>query len=229
MLRYDRFETGAIGSRFHVRRMLAGGCVAAIILLGRTFAFGAEYADSVGAFTLPYDETLWSIAGDADGDFSVACRPEACRGVVAACSGSRIWVPVASVGRLTRGFDAKGTERAVMQGLTAEKASRDKENAQSGTGIDSADVPPEVVKPYTLTQTRNGHPFYGSEYRVSLGGRVTRFLSLSTGARSHSIAIVCHVPEDQLAIWRPRFDALIGGFQPAPEPFWLRWLAYLGL
>jgi hypothetical protein len=138
-------------------------------------------------------------------------------------------VPVASVGRLTRGFDAKDTERAVMEGLATEKASREKELGQSGASIDAADVPPEVVKPYTLAQTRNGHPFYESEYRASFGARVTRFLSLSTGARSHSIAIVCHVPEDQLAIWRPRFDALIGGFQPAPEPFWLRWLAYFGL
>jgi hypothetical protein len=229
MSRYDRIETGAIGSRFHVRRMLTGGCVAAIILLGRTVVFGAEYADSVGTFTLPYDETLWSITGDGDGDFSVACRPEACRGVAAACSGSRIWVPVSSVRRLISGFDAEDTARAVIEGLAAEKASSEKERAQSGAASDAADVPPEVVKPYTLAQTRNGHPFYESEYRVSFSGRVTRFLSFSTGARSHSIAIVCHVPEDQLAIWRPRFDALIGGFKPAPDPFWLRWLAYIGL
>ncbi len=229
MLRRDRFETGANGSRFHVRRVLAGGAIASLLLLGAASALGADYKDSAGAFTLPYDETIWSIAGDGDGDFSVSCRPDACQGIVAACSGSRVWVPVASVGRLIRGFDAKDTERAVMEGLAAEKASREKERAQTGTGIDAADVPPEVVKPYTLAQTRNGHPFYESEYRVSFGGGVTRFLSLSTGARSHSIAIVCHVPEEQFAIWRPRFDSLIGGFQPAPEPFWFRWLAYIGL
>lgn len=229
MSRYDRIETGAIGSRFHFRRVLTGGCVAAIILLGRTSAFGAEYADSAGAFTLPYDETVWRIAGDREGDFSVACQPEACQGILAACSGSRIWVPVASVGRLIREFDAKDTERGVMEGLAAEKASHAKEHARSSAGFDTADVPPEVVKPYALAQTRNSHPFYESEYRVSLGGRVTRFLSFSTAARSHSIAVVCHVPEDQLAIWRPRFDALIRGFTPTPEPFWLRWLTYIGL
>jgi hypothetical protein len=58
---------------------------------------------------------------------------------------------------------------------------------------------------------------------------VFRFLSFSTAARSHSVAIVCQAPEDRLSIWRPRFDALIEGFKAARDPFWLRWLSRIGL
>jgi hypothetical protein len=188
-------------------------------------ASAAEYRDTAGAFTMAYDEAIWTIRAESDGDFSVACTSEACAGSAAGCSGSRLWVPLATVGRLTREFDAKDTERAVMDGLSAQKASADKTRAES----DPEDVVPEVVKPYTLMHTRAGHPVYDSEYRAALGGRVTRFLSFSTAARSYSIAIVCHVPEDRLEVWRPRFEALIEGFRPAPEPFWLRWLAYFGL
>jgi hypothetical protein len=222
--RSDRFETGANGSRFHVRRALAGVSVATVIPFAATAAFGADYRDSAGAFTLPYDETIWTISGDREGDFSVACKPDTCRGFVVACTGSRVWVPLASVGRLTREFDAADTERAVVAGLAQEKAARDKDKVP-----DAEDVPPEVVKPYTLAYSRDGHPFYGSDYRVSFGGRVTRFLSFSTAARSHSIAIVCHAPEEGFVTWRPRFEALIDGFKPVPDPFWLRWLAYIGL
>jgi hypothetical protein len=58
---------------------------------------------------------------------------------------------------------------------------------------------------------------------------VFRFLSFSTAARSYSVAIVCQAPEERLSIWRPRFDALIEGFKAAPDPFWLRLLARIGL
>jgi len=111
-----------------------------------------------------------------------------------------------------------------MQGLAAQQAATDKT-----TTAHAQDIARAAVKPYTLMHTRTGQPVYDSDYRVSLGGRVTRFLSFSTAARSHSIAMVCHVREDALAVWRPRFDALIEDFRPAPEPFWLRVLAYLGL
>ena len=221
----SRPRTGANGSRFRFGRAIACACAVAAVLSGAAAASRAAYKDSAGVFTISHDDTIWTIAAGDDGEFSVACAREACKGVVVGCSGSRLWVPLASVGRLSREFDAKATESTILDSLAEEKARSDKATNAS----DAVDVPPQVVKPYTLSAGRDGHPFYESEYRVSFGGRVTRFLSFSTGARSHSIAIVCHVPEDQLAIWRPRLDALIDGFEPAPDPFWLRWLAYIGL
>jgi hypothetical protein len=172
---------------------------------------------------MAYDDMVWSITPGADDEFSIACKPGACEGIAVGCSGSRLWVPLASVGRLTREFDTKATETTVIDGLAREQAARDK------TAADTEIVPPEVVKPYTLNYRRDGHPFYDSDYRASLSGQMTRFLSFSTGARSHSIAIVCHVPESRLPVWRPRIDALIEGFKPMPDPFWLRWLAHIGL
>ncbi|MGV3634818.1 MAG: hypothetical protein ACO1NY_10760, partial [Pseudorhodoplanes sp.] len=169
-------------------------------------------------------ETIWTIKSGDDGDFTIDCAREACDGIVVGCSGSRNWVPLASVGRLTREFDPKSTEQAVIDGLAKEKAEREK-----GKTPGPQDIPPQVVTPYTLNYNRAGHPFYDSDYRVSFDGPVIRFLSFSTGARSHSIAIVCHVPEDRLAAWRTRIDALIEGFQPAPDPIWLRLLAIIGL
>lgn len=220
-----RSQTGAFGSRFQFGRSFGGACVAvAAFLLTAAVSFGGEYKDPAGTFTIAHDDTIWTIKSGDDGDFAIACVREACDAVAVGCSGSRIWVPLASVGRLTREFDQKGTEQAVIEGLAKEKAEREK-----GKTPGAENVPPAVVKPYTLGYTRTGHPIYGSDYRVSFDGPVTRFLSFSTGARSHSIAIVCHVPEDRLAVWRPRIDALIEGFRPAPEPFWLRWLAAIGL
>lgn len=224
-MRPDRSsKTGAIGSRFQFRRLLSGGVAAAALVFGAAAALGADYRDTAGAFTIAYDEAVWSIKSNEGGDFSIDCVAEACAGNVAGCSGSRLWVPLASVGRLTREFDAKDTERAVLDSLAKEKAEREK-----GKAPGAEDIPPTVVKPYTLAHTGAGHPFYDSDYRVSFDGPVTRFLSFSTGARSYSIAIVCHVPESHLSVWRPRIDALIEGFKPAPDPFWLRWLAHIGL
>jgi hypothetical protein len=224
-MRY-RSDTGAAGSRFQFSRIPIAFVTAALLVASATCAAAGEFRDSAGAFTIAYDEAIWRIApGGEAGSFEVRCQSEACGGIVAGCSGSRLWVPFASVGRLTREFDARDTERAVMLGLAAEKASTDKANKTPN----AEDVAPAVVKPYTLMHTRAGHPVHDSDYRVSLGGRVTRFLSFSTAARSHSIALVCHVPEERLEVWRPRFDALIEGFRAAPEPFWLRWLGYVGL
>lgn len=209
--------------------MLRGGVASAVLVFGASAASGADYKDTAGVFTIAYDGTIWSIKSDDSGDFSIDCTREACDGVTVGCSGSRIWVPLASVGRLTREFDAKSTEQAVIEGLAKEKAEREK-GKTPGVGAPGAeDIHPQVVKPYTLSYSRDGHPFYDSDYRVSFDGVATRFLSFSTGARSNSIAIVCHAPEDRLDVWRPRIDALIEGFKPAPDPFWLRWLAAIGL
>lgn len=225
-MRPDRWsQTGAIGSRFQFGLVLNGWSIAAALLLAASTAFGAGYKDTAGAFTIAYDEAIWTIKSDADGDFSVDCAREACDGVTVGCSGSRLWVPLASVRRLMRQFDMKATEQTIVDGLAKEQGASETSQAKS----DVEKVPPEVVKPYTLNYSRDGQPFYDSDYRASFGGRVTRFLSFSTGARSYSIAIVCHVPEDRIAVWRPRIDALIDGFKPAPDPFWLRWLAYIGL
>jgi hypothetical protein len=190
-----------------------------------THAFAAEYRDSAAVFTIAYDDAIWTIKPGDDGEFAVACARGACDGAVVGCSGSRLWVPLASVGRLTREFDSSATERTVLDGLARERAA----NARASAVPGAEDVAPEVVKPYTLTYSRDGHPIYESDFRASVGPGVTRFLSFSTAARSHSIALVCHVPESRLPVWRPRIDALIEGFKPAPDPFWLRWLAYIGL
>ena len=204
---------------------MRGVGAAAALVFGAAAAFGAKYKDSAGAFTIAYDDTIWTAKPGDDGEFAVACARGACDGAVVGCSGSRLWVPLASAGRLTREFDASATERTVLDGLARERAANARATAESG----AVDVAPEVVKPYTLAYSRDGHPIYESDFRASVGQGVTRFLSFSMAARSHSIALVCHVPESRLPVWRPRIDALIEGFKPVRDPFWLRWLAYIGL
>jgi hypothetical protein len=132
-----------------VRRRLLG--IAAAIVFADA-AIGAEYRDTAGAFTLSYDEAIWTVtSGPASEDFSIACKSGGCEGVTAGCSGSRLWVPLASIGRLTREFDAKETERAILDSLAKEKAER-----EQGKAVRADNVPPQVVKPYTLNHTSGG-------------------------------------------------------------------------
>ncbi|HWV44204.1 hypothetical protein [Pseudorhodoplanes sp.] len=216
-----RTRTGAFGSRFSF-----GGIASALVAVAAAITIAlpvcaAEYRDDAGVFTISYDEAVWTFTPGTGGGFTIDCAPKACGGTDTSCFAGRLWVPLASVARLTREFDAKDTERAVLDGLIREKAERDKGNADTGA--------PEVVQPYRLIHTSIGHPVYASDYRVSLSGQLMRFLSFSTAARSYSVAIVCRAPQDALSVWRPRIDALIEGFRPAPDPFWLRWLARFGL
>lgn len=204
--------------------------VAALLLMGAVGmpALAAEYRDPKGVFTLSYDEAIWTFAPDADGDLDIKCTPQACQGVTTGCSVSRIWVPFGTIKRLTDSFDAKNIERTLIEVLAKHKATSDKETAERGP--DAVEVEPTLIVPHHLRYTRGGaHPIHEAELRVSFAGVANRFLSISTAARSYSLASVCYVREDQLALWRPRFDALIEGFQPGAAPFWLRWMERLGL
>ncbi len=191
-------------------------------------AGAAEYRDPKDVFTISYDDAIWTIGARAEGEFEIECASEACAGVRVGCSFSRIWVPFGTTRLLTRSFDTKDTERTLIDVLAKQKAVTDKET--TARPPDAEEVEPTLMVPYHLRHVGSGaHPVHEAEMRVSFAGTVHRFISISTGARSYSLAIVCFAPESRIELWRPRIDKLIEGFRPGPQPFWLRWLERLGL
>ncbi len=187
----------------------------------------AEYRDPKGVFTIAYDEAIWTIKPGADGEIEIECATEACDGAATGCSLSRVWVPFGTTKILTDSFDARDTERMLIEVLAKQKAITDKETPERPS--DAQEVEPALTTPYALRHIGVGaHPIHEAELRVSFAGVVNRFISISTGARSYSLAFVCYVRESRLAEWRPRIDSLIEGFRPGPQPFWLRWLERLG-
>jgi hypothetical protein len=205
--------------------MLAGGL---LLALHGAAAGAAEYRDPRAVFTMTYDEAIWTFKPGSDGELEIECTKEACAGGTAGCSVSRVWMPLGTIRILTSSFDAKDTERVLIDVLSKQKAVSDKETSERAP--DAEEVEAQLVTPYALRYLRGGeHPVYEAELRVSFAGVVNRFRSISTGARSYSLAFVCYARESQIAQWRPRFDALIEGFRPGPQPFWLRWLEAIGL
>lgn len=220
-----RYGNGSFRLPFFFCGIALAGLLAAAIF---SPAGAAEYRDPKGVFVLSYDDTIWTIKHDTEGEIEIECTREACDGINAGCSASRVWVPFGTTKILTESFDARDTERTLIDVLAKQKAVSDKETADRPP--DAEEVEPTLTVPYTLRHIGGGaHPIHEAELRVSFAGIVNRFISISTGARSYSMAFVCYVPEKRLAEWRPRFDALIEGFRPRPQPFWLRWLERLGL
>jgi hypothetical protein len=190
-------------------------------------AGAAEYRDPKDVFTISYDEAVWTIKPGADGEIEIECAKPACAGTNIGCSVSRIWVPFGTTKILTESFDARDTENTLIDVLAKQKAIADKETTDRPP--DAEEAAPTLMVPYTLRHVGGTHPVHEAELRVSFAGSVNRFISISTSASGYSMAFVCYAPEKRIAEWRPRFDALIEGFRPGPQPFWLRWLERLGL
>jgi hypothetical protein len=205
--------------------IFAGGLLLAV---NGAAACAAEYRDPKAVFTMTYDEAVWTFKPGSDGELEIECTKEACAGGGAGCSVSRVWVPFGTIKILTSSFDTKDTERTLIEVLAKQKAISDQET--TARPPDAEEVAPTLMVPYTLRYVGGGaHPIHEAELRVSFAGVANRFLSISTGARSYSLAFVCYSRESRIADWRPRFDALMEGFRPGPPPFWLRWLERLGL
>jgi hypothetical protein len=199
-----------------------------LVVVNCSPAGSSEYRDPNGVFSLSIDDAVWIVRHDADGDLEIACTKDKCEGANIGCSVSKIWVPFGTTKLLTETFDAKDTERTLIEVLAKQKAITDQET--SDRPADAGEVEPTLIAPYALRHIGGGaHPIHEAELRVSFAGTVHRFISISTGARSYSLAFICYAPESRIGEWRPRFDALMEGFRPGPPPFWLRWLERLGL
>ena len=179
-------------------------------------ALAAEFRDPKNVFVITYDETVWSLDTDASGDFGVECQDAACKGSFAGCSLSKQRSPHRSAEHIMQSFDAEGIAREQLAAFAAQKA--ELEDAVAGTvrWDKSADVMPELVQPYARVQI-GGRPVLQAEYRMSMAGSLARYVSYMTATASHSIAMVCHAAEADIETWRPRFEALMAAFRPAPS------------
>jgi hypothetical protein len=189
----------------------------AIVVLGAALAPGlaAEYRDPRNVFGFSYDDSLWSLDIDQSGEFGLACSEGACQGAVVGCSVEKERVPSGTVARIMKGFDPEQIAAGQMQAFAAQKAELETSLASAATWDRAADVPPQLVEPYA-PRTIAGHPVLRAEFRMSMAGNAARYVSYLTAAGSHSVAVVCHASEAAIDAWRPRFEALMAGFQPAP-------------
>lgn len=190
----------------------------AIALLGVAMvaAQAAEYRDPKNIFGFNYDENVWALDIDADGDFGLQCKPDACKGALAGCYVNKQRVVFGSVDRIMKSFDPERVAQEQLQAFSEQKADLEKSVASNVTWDRAADVPPQVVEAYAPRRI-GGHPVLQAEFRMSMAGQVARYVSYLTAAGSHSLAVVCHASEPAIDEWRPRFEALMAAFQPAPS------------
>ncbi len=187
-----------------------------VMLGGTASALAAEYRDPKNIFGLTFDENVWSLDVDADGEFGVQCAPGACLGAVAGCSLSKQHVPSGSVARIMKSFDGESIAREQMAAFAAQKAELEEALADRVTWDPAAEVAPEIVQPYTPRDLA-GHPVLQAEFRMSMAGKMARYVSYMTAAGSYSIAVVCHATEADIDAWRPRFETLMASFRPGPR------------
>lgn len=209
-----QFRTGfSAMSVWSFRRMAIATCV---LLAAATSAFAAEYRDPENVFAFTYDDNLWSLDIDASGEFGVECKPDACQGAIAGCSLSKQHVPLGSVARIMKTFDGAEVAREQIAAFAEQKAELERTVASAVSWDREADVPPQLVQPYR-PWSFSRHPVQQAEFRMSMAGQTARYVSYMTAAGSYSVAMVCHATEAQIETWRPRFDALMAAFQPAPR------------
>lgn len=178
-------------------------------------AAAAEYRDPKNVFAFTYDEAVWQTDIDSSGEFGLACRGEACNGAVVGCYVEKQRVPFGTVDRIMRRFNPEQIAAEQIQAFAEQKAELEKTVASAVTWDRTADVQPSVIEPYAA-RTISGHPVLRAEFRMSMAGKTARYVSYLTAAGSHSVAVVCHASEDAAATWRPRFEALMAAFNPAP-------------
>jgi hypothetical protein len=187
----------------------------AVLAAAIGMAPAAEYRDPKNVFGFSYDEALWQTDIDQSGEFGLACRPDACKGAIVGCSVEKERVLFGSVARIMKSFDPERIAAEQIQAFAEQKAELERSVASAVTWDRSADFAPQLVEPYTRHMIA-GHPVMRAEFRMSMAGKTGRYVSYLTAAGSHSVAVVCHASEDVIAEWRPRFEALMAGFQPAP-------------
>ena len=190
--------------------------VAALLLaLSAAPVFAVEYRDPKGVFALTYDDSTWSV--DMDGtDFGLKCREEACKGARAACTFTQQWIPLLPAKTILAGL-AEDLAKGTLEGLAEEKAAQEKSLAGRMTWDDRDDVPAQVVERPAQRQVA-GVSFVQAEFRMSLVGKVDRYVTFATAGASHVISILCDAPEAAIGEWRPRFEALMASFSvPAPK------------
>jgi hypothetical protein len=179
-------------------------------------AQAAEYRDPRNVFAFNYDDTIWDLDVDASGDFGLQCKPEACQGAISGCYVNTQRVPLGSVDRIMKSFDPARIAQEQIGAFAEQKAELEKSVASNVTWDKAADVAPQLVTPYASRRIA-GHPVLQAEFRMSMAGQAARYVSYLTAAGSHSIAVVCHASEGAIADWRPRFEALMTAFDPAPN------------
>ena len=114
-------------------------------------------------------------------------------------------------------FDGKELAEIHIEGFAEEKASSEKTYAGRVNWDRTSDVPPQVVQSFASRQIA-GFEFMQGEFRVSILGSVTRFVSYFTGRDSYGVFAMCRVSEVAIEDWRPRFEALMASFSaPAPK------------
>lgn len=198
-------------SFFH-RMVVATG----LLLAATASASTADYRDPKNVFGFSYDDSIWSLDIDANGDFGLQCKPESCKSAVTGCYVNKQRVLFGSVERIMQSFNTERIAQEQIAAFVEEKVAVEKD-LDGKIGWDkAADVPPQVVQAYAPREIA-GHPFLQAEFRMSMAGQAARYVSYMTASGSHSIAIVCHATESAIDDWRPRFEALMGSFQPAPR------------
>jgi hypothetical protein len=204
-----RFSAMPVSS---ARRTLLAACA---VLACAGAASAAEYRDPKNAFGFSYDETVWQTDIDKSGEFGLSCARDACKGAHVGCYVDKERVLFGSVERIMKRLDPERIAAEQMEAFAAQKAELEKSVASTVTWDRGADFAPQLVEPYAR-HTIAGHPVMRAEFRMSMAGKSARYVSYLTASGSHSIAVVCHANEEAIGEWRPRFEALMAGFQPAP-------------
>jgi hypothetical protein len=195
-----------------LRRALAAACALAA---ANAAAPAAEYRDPNNVFAFAYDDKIWQTEIDKDG-FGLTCRPDACKTAQVGCFVETERVPSGSVERIMKNLDSARIAREQLEVFAKRKAELEKTVGSAVTWDRTADTPPRLIAPYAAHRI-GGHPALKAEFAVTMAGNAARYVSYLTAAGNHSIAVVCHAPDSAIAAWRPRFEALMAGFRPAPE------------
>jgi hypothetical protein len=195
---------------------LSIGLLGVAMVTAQITADAAEYRDPRNVFAFKYDDTVWVSDIDANGDFGLQCKPEACQGAISGCYVNTQRVLLGSVDRIMKSFDPERIAQEQIEAFAEQKAELEKSVASNVTWDKAADVAPQLVAPYAPRRIA-GHPVLQAEFRMSMAGQAARYVSYLTAAGTHSIAVVCHASEGAIAEWRPRFEALMAAFDPAPN------------
>lgn len=192
------------------------GAIALLLALSAAPAFTVEYRDPKGVFALIFDDNTWSVDKDAS-DFGLECREEACKGAIAGCIVTKQWFPLLSAKTVLTNLGTGDFAQGQIEGLAEEKKVQEKSLAGRMSWDDRFDVPAQLVERPAQRQIA-GLSVVQAEFRMSLVGKVNRYVSFATAGASHAITLICHASEEAIGEWRPRFEALIASLRvPAPK------------
>lgn len=190
-----------------------GAAAALLLALSAAPAFAAEYRDPKGAFTLTFDDSIWSVDKD-DAAFGLECRKEACGDASIGCTFIKQQTPLLSTKGVMALLAGGGVAKDLVDVLAETKEAQEKDVAERAgrkTWDDRYDVPAHLAEGPTQRQI-GAHSFVHAEIRVSVFGKVTRYISFATAGNSHMFPIMCQAHEAAMGEWRPRFEALMASF-----------------